>query len=163
MTCVIGTILYFSVDWGHVFKNLQNLSFFTLTMSLGLLSFTCVFLSYRTKILLKTLDFSISFKGSLVLAVVGHGLNQLMPGVVGGDFYRGLALHQRGLSLKKSVSILLTDRLIGLFTLGCMSLIGGILYLETLLKSPLGEVIILSLFSIALFSFSLFFVSFLPN
>jgi uncharacterized membrane protein YbhN (UPF0104 family) len=63
----------------------------------------------------------------LRLVLLGLFFNNFLPTSVGGDVARGLALAGRGVPKALAAATVVADRLIGLFSLGIMAILGGVL------------------------------------
>jgi uncharacterized protein (TIRG00374 family) len=63
----------------------------------------------------------------LRLILVGLFFNNFLPSSIGGDVVRGIGLARTGVPRAAAAATVLADRLIGLFTLGIMAALGGLL------------------------------------
>lgn len=83
-----------------------------------------ILMAFRLVLLLKTIDFPLTFFQSFRLTMIGNFFNCVIPGIMGGDIVKGFLLFKdekkdRG----RTLGMIIVDRLIGIFALVCIGLI----------------------------------------
>lgn len=94
-------------------------------IALSFISLWCCYSmgAWRWKYILCTQEpLPFTFKNSLFIVSVGNFFNQGLPGSLGGDVYRGIALKQFGFSKSWSIQSLVIDRIFGLFSMGIVGI-----------------------------------------
>ncbi len=108
-----------------------------LGMALATLSLGVFLAAYRWYLLLRVQGMELSFSRCLMPSYTGFGLNQFLPGGVGGDVVR-LAFLVRALPNAKArgVTTLLADRALGLVALMTLTLVSFVVYRDALPDHP---------------------------
>lgn len=105
------------------FTRLENAPFFLLAILAFFVS--QIGMAARMKLLLKGIDYHISFGKSFGLTLMGSFYNFILIGSVGGDFIKGYFLFREKREEKgRSLAIIVLDRVIGLVGLIFVALIG---------------------------------------
>jgi uncharacterized protein (TIRG00374 family) len=94
-------------------------------ISLFFLLYLNIFLvSYRLYLISKIVNFKVNLKKCLAINIVGNLFNQVIPSGLGGDIYKIIALKGSALNFKKSFALITSDKLLGLFILTIICLLG---------------------------------------
>lgn len=121
---------------------------------------TLLFSSRRWYLLNKTQGIPISFKRTLLPAYLGIAFNNLLPGGVGGDFYRCFYLFKRIPDNKSMIMLsILFDRITGLMGIFIAISFISFFYLETLHQQQIPLSLILIPVSICISALFVFFLS----
>jgi len=138
-TILTGLILYLLIHYSQLklelFKSLFN-NFYTLTLVFFLLYLMVYFSAWRWFRLNTTQNINHSFRYTILPTYLGIAYNYILPGNIGGDFYRLYYLIKKFPAQKSQAIIsIFTDRLCGL--LGILVIIFSLspYYLLTLAKN----------------------------
>lgn len=125
ITSAVVYWLAHTVDYAALLKTYRMFSWHTVILSLASL-WCCYSLSaWRWKYILHNQEpLPFSFKDSLFIVSVGNFFNQGLPGSLGGDVYRGIALKKFGFSKSWSIQSLFVDRIFGLLSMGVVGICG---------------------------------------
>jgi len=133
-------LVFSQINWLSVYQRVENANKILLISCLLLLAIQPLFLAERWRIVLKLFEVSIVYSKLLIFTYESLFFNQTLPSSVGGDISKVWRMNQLGTGLKKSMSSIVFDRLIGLGSLVVVAILGfpivGDLLPKTNLTAP---------------------------
>jgi len=115
---VSAALLYFiftKIDFRDVVSVLKTANLFWLFGALVLFVFSKILNALRLNLYFHSIQVPLTQTSNLSLYLLGMFYNLFLPGGIGGDAYKGYLIHKQfGSSTKKTVAVLLLDRLSGL-------------------------------------------------
>ena len=113
---LLAYYIYVSIPWDNVGNVLlsASLSLLTLCIFIQILSF--IFLAARWSFIVRNSDLNLGMYEIIKISFIGIAFNNILPSSIGGDFVRGAYIVKKGLSIRDSLLSLITDRLLGLFS-----------------------------------------------
>ncbi len=124
VTAVALFWVYRKIDFQILLHHLNRVDAFGLAVAFVFLNASQVVSAFRFRYYLSTIGYSISWLDALALHYRGLLLNSFLPGGVGGDAYKVIALKKAGpKDLKKLIQVTFSNRASGLVCLLFMALL----------------------------------------
>jgi uncharacterized protein (TIRG00374 family) len=134
----VGLVLWLieRVDWGSVVAKLQTVSIPLLLLYavLQLVGNVISAKKWQTIASFKGLQFSL--KDGFFTYLAGSFINNFLPSTIGGDTYRALWLAEKSGAKAASISTVVFDRFIGLWTIALMALLFSPVLFPYIKESP---------------------------
>lgn len=127
VTALLLTLVLRNVEVAQVTARLADLSALPLVAAAGLIAFQSVIVvTWRWETILAAIDQAPGRWRLTGVVLISLFFNQVLPSTVGGDGMRMWLLRRRGRPLGASVRSVIIDRLLGLFGLLLLSLVGAL-------------------------------------
>jgi uncharacterized membrane protein YbhN (UPF0104 family) len=124
MGTIVSTTLFIwlisSQKWGVVLNKATGIAIWTFFLYLGLYLFSYGFNNLRWCILLWTQGVKISFWRAYSLSWAGIFASNFLPGTIGGDGFRMMAMHRYIGRTTISVGSVILDRIINMIAMACL-------------------------------------------
>lgn len=134
----IGLIVWLidRVDWGSVLTNLREVSFPLLFLYIVLQLSGNVISAKKWQVIARFKGLSFSLKEGFFTYLTGSFINNFLPSTIGGDTYRALWLAEKSEAKAASISTVIFDRFIGLWTIALLSLLFSPVLFSFINESP---------------------------
>jgi len=127
VTTLLLALVLSNVEVAQVTARLAELSILPLAAAAGLIAFQSVIVvTWRWETILATIDRPPGRWHLTGVVLISLFFNQVLPSTVGGDGMRMWLLRRRGRPLGAAVRSVIIDRLLGLFGLLLLSLVGAV-------------------------------------
>ncbi|TFB10615.1 flippase-like domain-containing protein [Candidatus Marinimicrobia bacterium MT.SAG.3] len=146
-------VIIYRVDFQRVTPFLERVRFDLLILSYAFSVLTVFLMAYRWKILIKQKNISVRMLKLLRIYFVGIFFNTFLPGSIGGDVKRALDLSNTVGGKSVSLSIVITERLIGIISLFVMGMLSSFFLFA--ITDKFDSVLLIQIFILLLIGFSI--------
>jgi uncharacterized protein (TIRG00374 family) len=124
LSCFLFWLIFKSVDFRSVLKNLYMVHIDLLIMGLATFSFQIIILAYRWAIVTGELGKRLTTSTAIRITFISQFFNQALPSSIGGDAVRVWLARKDGCELRQSVQSVIVDRAIATAILLIFILVG---------------------------------------
>ena len=153
LLCVTLLYLSFRGEMGEIIATLKktSLRYFLFSFLLQLVAIGVI--SYRLKLIFNTQGLFLSLTESVELCFLGIFFNNFLPTAAGGDLPKAYYAYKKTKKKVESFACVIGDRIVGLFSLVLLALVGVFFLWRDLNRTVKSAVVLLFAVSIILLSF----------
>ncbi|TFB12817.1 flippase-like domain-containing protein [Candidatus Marinimicrobia bacterium MT.SAG.4] len=146
-------LIIYRVDFQRVAPFLEYVRLDLLILSYAFSVLTVILMAYRWKIFIKQKNVSVPMLKLLRIYFVGVFFNTFLPGSIGGDVKRALDLSNTVGGRSVSLSIVITERLIGIISLLVMGMLSSFFLFA--ITDKFDSLLLIQIFVLSLIGFSI--------